>query len=228
MKSANRIALGNIGLAALWVGFGVYAFGFAPPDNPETFTLIRRLVTGDWGGLDPAVVSLFNLMGVWPIIYAFVLLGDGRQQHLPAWPFVAASFGIGAFALLPYLVLRRPSPVLVGPRGWLLAYLDRRWSALPLFFVTVALLVWGIGWGDWGTFARQWQSDRFIHVMSLDFCLLALLFPTVLGDDLARRGVRDSGAFWLAAAIPLLGPAAYLCWRPPLQASIPTPAADPN
>jgi len=207
------------GFGALWLGFSVYAFGFAPPDRPDTFELIARMVTGDWEGINPAVLALFNLMGIWPLMYVYVLLGDGRGQRLWAWPFVAASFGVGAFALLPYLALRRPHRSFLGDRGWLLGFLDRRAWALPLLLGAIALVVWGIGWGDWADFSQQWQNSRFIHVMSLDFCLLTVLFPTILGDDLARRGVRDPWVFWAVALVPLLGPAAYLCWRPPLQAT---------
>lgn len=213
-----------LGFGALWLGFSVYAFGFAPPDRPDTFAFITRMATGDWAGINPAVLALFNLMGIWPLIYAYVLLADGRGQRLWAWPFVAASFGVGAFALLPYLALRRSNRSLNGDRGWVLGFLDRRAWALPLLLGAIALVVWGIGWGDWTDFRQQWQSSRFIHVMSLDFCLLALLFPAVLGDDLARRGVRRPWIFWVVALVPLLGPAAYLCWRPPLQVATATAA----
>jgi hypothetical protein len=54
--------------------------------------------------------------------------------------------------------------------------------------------------------------------MSLAFGLFYLLFPTILGDDLSRRGyLRDSQLFWLIALVPLLGPLGYLCWRPPIR-----------
>ena len=52
--------------------------------------------------------------------------------------------------------------------------------------------------------------------MSLDFCLLCLLFPALLGDDMARRSWNPQ-FFWLIALIPLFGPLIYLSVRPPLQ-----------
>ena len=52
------------------------------------------------------VVVLFNLMGLWPVVYASLALSDGRDQAVSAWPFVVGSFGLGAFALMPYLALR--------------------------------------------------------------------------------------------------------------------------
>ena len=52
--------------------------------------------------------------------------------------------------------------------------------------------------------------------MSLDFCLLCLLFPTLLGDDMARRGLTDKRIFWAVSLVPLLGAIAYLALRPPV------------
>jgi hypothetical protein len=61
----------------------------------------------------------------------------------------------------------------------------------------------------------------FIHVMSLDFCMLCLLFPALLADDMARRGMQNSTAFWAVTLVPLFGPLAYLCARPPLPETNP-------
>ncbi|NJL87165.1 MAG: DUF2834 domain-containing protein, partial [Leptolyngbyaceae cyanobacterium SM1_1_3] len=99
----------QISFMLLWISFGLYAFLLAPPDQPDTFELIGRLSTGDWDGINPLVVALFNLMGVWPLVYGCVALIDGHEQKVPAWPFVVGSFGVGAFLLLPYLALRIPA-----------------------------------------------------------------------------------------------------------------------
>lgn len=81
------------------------------------------------------------------------------------------------------------------------------------------MLGYGVTFGDWGDFVQQFQSDRFINGMSLAFCLFCLLFPTVLGDDMARRGWNNPQVFWIVALIPLLGPLAYLSLRQPLLAT---------
>jgi hypothetical protein len=140
------------------------------------------------------------------------------MQKIPAWPFVVGSFGVGAFALLPYLALRHPNPNFSGSKTALLKLLDSRWTGVVLALGTIALVSYGAIAGDWNDFVVQWQTSRFIHVMSLDFCLLCLLFPTVLGDDMARRGLQDPRIFW-AASLPLLGPVIYLALRPPLNSS---------
>lgn len=201
------------------MGFVAYAFLLAPPDQPDTFELIKNLSTGNWDGINPLVVSLFNIMGVWPMIYSCLLFIDGRGQKVPVWPFASASFGVGAFALLPYLALREPSTEFPGEKNLFLKLLDSRLTGVALTIGAVILVTYGIGNGDWGNFVQQWQTNRFIHVMSWDFCLLCLLFPALLGDDMARRGLKNSQLFWLTALVPLFGPLIYLCVRPALASS---------
>lgn len=213
----------KLGLWLLWGGAIAYAFLLAPPNQPDTLTLIQKLSTGDWDGINPLIIALFNIMGIWPMIYSCLLLIDGRTQKIPAWPFVAGSFGVGAFALLPYLALRHPNSDFDGPKTALLKLLDSRWTGVVLALGAIALVSYGAIAGDWSDFVAQWQTSRFIHVMSLDFCLLCLLFPTVLGNDMARRGLHDSRIFW-AASFPLLGPVIYLALRPPLTHSATTSA----
>jgi hypothetical protein len=209
----------RIGFLALWLGFILYAFGFAPPAQSDTFDLIQNLATGQWQDINPLIVALFNLMGLWPMIYACLVLVDGRGQTIPAWPFSLASFGVGAFALLPYLGLRRPNPSFVGEKSRLLSLVESRWTGGAIALGTISLLLYGLFQGDWAAFSQQWQTSRFIHVMSLDFVLLCLLFPALIADDKARRGWGDRPLLW--AWTPLLGAIAYLCFRPPLPMPLP-------
>lgn len=203
----------------LWLGFTAYAVLLAPPDRPDTLTLIQNLSTGNWDGINPLVIALFNIMGVLPMLYACFLLIDGRGQSVRAFPFVMGSFLVGAFALLPYLALRQPSPNFKGEKTGLLRLVDSRWTGRAIALITLVLLTYGITQGNWSDFVQQWQTSRFIHVMSLDFCLLCLLIPALLGDDMERRGLKDNGLFWAIALTPLLGAATYLSIRPELQES---------
>jgi hypothetical protein len=107
----RRIGFRRIALGIVWVSFVTYAVYFSPPSQPDTGVLIQRLASGNWDGINPAIVALFNLMGLWPLIYACLALADGHGQRAIAWPFVLGSFGLGAFSLLPYLVWRQPNPV---------------------------------------------------------------------------------------------------------------------
>ena len=155
-------------------------------------------------------------MGIWPFIYSAVVFFDGRGQKIPAWPFAIGSFALGAFMLLPYLALRSANQKFVGEKNVFLKILDSRIFGLLLTIGAVVLLASGLQ-GDWGDFGQQWQNSRFIHVMSLDFVMLSLLFPTLLGDDMTRRGWQNNQLFWLFTIIPLFGPLIYLCVRPPVE-----------
>ena len=207
--------LNKIAFWLLWVCFGLYAFLLAPPSQPDTLELIQKLSTGEWENINPLIVSLFNIMGIWPLIYACLLFFDGRGQKVPAWLFSTLSFGVGAFAILPYLGWRQPNPIFYGKKNLFLNILDSRILGIALTLGTIFLLIYGLKNGDWVDFIRQWQSSRFIHVMSLDFCMLCLLFPTILEDDMSRRGMKKNLWYWVAL-VPLLGPLIYLSVRSPL------------
>ena len=65
--------------------------------------------------------------------------------------------------------------------------LDSRILGIALGLGTIFLLIYSLKSGEWADFIRQWQSSRFIHVMSLDFCMLCLLFLTILWADFIRQ-----------------------------------------
>ncbi len=207
----------SVGFWLLWLGFIGYVFIAAPPDRPDTLDLIQRLSTGQWNDVNPLIISLFNVMGIWPFIYSALLFVDGHRQKFLAWPFAIASFALGAFALLPYLGLRQPNPVFQGHPSRLVRITESRWFGVAIALGMVTFLGYGLVAGDWGNFVTQWQQSRFIHVMSLDFCLLCALVGSLLGDDMARRGLGDRRIFWAVVLTPLLGIVVYLCLRPPLQ-----------
>ncbi len=214
--------LKKAGFGLVWLSLLVYAFFLSPPEQLGTNELIQNLVIGQWDGINPVIIALFNIMGVWPAIYACLLFSDGRNQKIPAWPFVLLSFGVGAFGLLPYLALRKDNPTFLGKKNFFIKLWDARLTGILLTLTALALLTFGLRFGNWSDFVHQWQTNRFIHVMSLDFCLLAVLFPAVLGDDMAQRGLSNQQIFIAVAAIPLLGPLLYLCFRPSLQETNPS------
>lgn len=206
----------RIGFAILWLSFVIYAFAFAPPNQPDTFELITQLSSGQWEGINPTIVALFNLMGIWPMIYACLVLIDGADQNIPAWPFVVSSLAVGAFALLPYLALRQPHTTFTGSKSTLLSLVDSPWVGRLLAAGSIALLGYGLLEGDWSNFIAQWQTSRFINVMSLDFCLLCAVVAPLVKDDMAKRKINSPIIFGMATLIPLLGIVFYLSVRPPL------------
>ncbi len=208
--------LRKVAFGLIWISFITYAFIFAPPNQPDTFELIKNMSTGEFAGINPLIIAVFYLMGIWPMMYGCMLFLDGRGQKIPAWPFVTGSFFLGAFSLVPYLALRQNNPNFEGKKNWFLQLQDSKWLSWLLTLAAIGLIFYGLLKGDWADFAQQWQTSRFIHVMSLDFCLLSLLFPTLIGDDLARRGVENPLLYRAVSLVPLLGGLIYLCLRPPL------------
>ncbi|PAX45743.1 DUF2834 domain-containing protein [Brunnivagina elsteri] len=201
----------------IWIGFVTYAVIFAPPDRPDTLDLIKNLLFGQWQGINPLIIALFNIMGILPMIYSCILFIDGRGQKIPAWLFTAASSAVGAFAVIPYLALRDKNPQFIGRKNAFLKLLDSRITGVFLTISTLILVFFGLTQGNWHDFVQEWQTSRFINVMSLDFCMLCLLFPTLLPDDMTRRNMKFSLLFWSIAIIPLFGALFYLSVRKTLQ-----------
>jgi hypothetical protein len=209
----------KIGLWLLWIGFIFYILFLAPPIHwQQTLELLLKLFTLQWFGINPVILSLFAFIGVWLLIYSCLLFFDSRMQPIPFLPFVLAAIATGVIGIIPYLALREDNDEFTGSKNAWLQLLDSRSTGIFLLVFSLFLFLYGAIFGNWGEFWHQFSSDRFINGMSLAFVLFCLLFPTFLGDDMARRGLlKDSQLFWITTLIPLFGPLAYLCLRPPLR-----------
>ncbi|GAB1544397.1 hypothetical protein NUACC21_70730 [Scytonema sp. NUACC21] len=207
----------KLALWSLWAGFIAYILFLAPPLHlEETLTLLKNIVSLNWSEINAIVLSIFSLVGILLLIYCGVLFFDGRMQEIPFWPFALAGVGAGILGLLPYLALRDANQEFAGQKDAFLQFLDSHIFGIILCLSTLGILAYGFFLGDWADFWLQFQSDRFINGMSLAVCLFCLLFPTVLGDDMARRRFHNPQLFWVVSLVPLLGPLAYLCLRPPI------------
>jgi hypothetical protein len=211
----------SLTLWLIWFGFIIYLLFFAPPLQPDTLQPLQSLLAGQLPYVNPVIVALFSLVGIWLLIYSCLVFPDGRTQSLPAWMFMVAAIGTGVLGLIPYLALRRPNQSFSGEKDPWIALLDSQTTGVILTISTIILVLFALVWGDWSGFAHEFMTNRFVHGMSLAFCLFCVLFPypTLLQDDMARRGLTaDSQLFQIAAWIPLFGPLAYLCLRPSLLA----------
>ncbi|MEP0799831.1 DUF2834 domain-containing protein [Funiculus sociatus GB2-M1] len=219
MELSVKLVGRKIALWLLWGGFIAYVLLLAPPITPDTFRLIKNILTLQWAEVNPIILSIFSLIGIWILIYGCLLFIDGRMQKISFWPFALGAAGTGVISLIPYLALREPNQEFSGQKDAFLKVFDSRWTGIILNLSTLISLAFGLLAGDWGDFIQQFLSDRFVNGMSLAFCLFCLLFPTVLGDDMARRSFQSPQIFWAVSLVPLLGPLAYLCLRPPLPES---------
>lgn len=138
------LVLKRTGFWALWLAFITYATFFAPADQSDSLALVTELSSGQWQGINPYIVALFNIMGIWPIIYACVMLTDGQNQSIRAWPFVGASFAVGAFAILPYLALRTPAVNGQIVENRLLSIVNSRWVGIAILGSTLGLIIYAL------------------------------------------------------------------------------------
>ena len=198
----------------LWAGFIAYAIFLAPSGGASNLELLINLFTLQWSEINPVVLTLLALVGFWIFIYSAVLFFDGRMQNLPFWIFAIASLGTGVIGLLPYLALREPNGEFSGAKDWWLKILDSRLTALYLITGIVALGTYVLIADGWSEFIVQFQTLRFVNVMTVAIALFWLCFPAVVGDDLARRGVKKGEILWAITLIPLVGALMYLFVRP--------------
>jgi len=168
-----------------WVAFGVEAAFFAPP-SPDTGALVLDLAL--FRGPDPVLVAAFQMMGLWPLLYARVLLRGTRAQWPTPWLFVVASFFVGAFALLPALALRRFGASTASDPRWLRAFTEGRIVGSILAAIGFGLVGWGVLAGDFDVALSWWHRHGFVHTFGLDFALVSLAYPAVLA---AERGAAN-------------------------------------
>ena len=96
----NGQLLFSIGIAALWIGLLGYAFFLAPNQTPyrDQIFIERILGIGQKDGyvVDPVFVGLFNIMGIYPAIYASLLVPAGRSENKVRQPVARAGSGAAA------------------------------------------------------------------------------------------------------------------------------------
>ncbi len=199
----------------VWALLILYAGTVAPRDNSATLPMISAMMSMNIGGINPLIIAVFNLMGVWPIIFACLLLFDREKKPAPAWPFIVGSFALGSFAILPYLGLRHAQPKFIGARTRLIRIIDSRITGVIILSITAAMMLWGLVNADWPGFCEIWASSMFINVMTVDFILLCLIFPFTLPDDISRRNWNCPGWLKVVFMLPMIGAALYLAIRPP-------------
>ena len=191
----------NVGLGALWLAFAIYAFKFAPnaasvTDKTLLQAAINMGVDEDGVSINRVFFALFNVMGLWPVVYASLLLPTGRSGNkVPAWPFVSLSMFFGAFALLPYFALwepMNPSAVYAKAKSEpsrVANFLGSKVNGLLVLcgMVFLAKMAVTAPASDWSGFASLFGKSRFTHVMSLDFLILTTMAPFWIIHDAELR-----------------------------------------
>lgn len=208
-------------IGIIWLGFTAYVLWLAPLDRPETYPIVKSLLTFQVSKVNAYLFAIFWLMGVLPMIYACMMFADARMQKLPAWLYFIAANATGILGLTPYLLIRDRNTDFKGMRDSGLRFFDSHSTAVGLSIITIALIAWALIMGNWQDFLHQWKTIPFVHLITLDFCFMNLFLPlsTLVDDDLVRHQQTNYPYQWLITLLPLVGMLVYLCQRPPLPAS---------
>ncbi|MCU0695328.1 MAG: hypothetical protein MUC96_02230 [Myxococcaceae bacterium] len=185
----------------LWSSLLAVAFLASPPASPDTNAVIVQMMTGRLEGVNLSLFALFNLMGVFPMAFLALLAFDATAQKVPKWPFVLGSFALGAFVLLPYLVLRRWNLPRRQADTWWLRGLASRWLAVALVVAALALVGLFVT-QDVGGFLELFRTQQFPFVMSFDFVACCLAAALLAREEARVRG-QPALAWW--GLLPAVG-----------------------
>ncbi|MGX1264137.1 hypothetical protein RKD55_001941 [Rossellomorea marisflavi] len=185
----------------LWILLILYAIFLAPGSGRDV--IFHALIRGDFANVEPMVVTIFSLLGVFPLLFAAILLPDRRNG---SWPFVLLSMGSGAFSLLPYFHLRGRFNGLekVVTPVWLMRVASSRsfiGIIMALFILSLFPLTGGVSLDAYGDAFRR---SSLVSVMTVDFLILVPLSWYAMKRF---RGISSPVSF-----IPIIGPA-LLLWR---------------
>jgi len=231
-EEGNNQLLYTVGMTALWIGLSVYGFMLSPNQTPTRDMIFLKLLVGIREPGEDFVVNqvytaLFNIMGIWPAVYASLLVPAGRSENkLPAWPFIAGSFGFGVFALLPYFAFWRPikdqnlPPPKEELEGWDKLFMKgAETPVLPALLIAGAssmlYLAATAGAASWVEYGRLLDESRLVHVTTLDFLCLTAFAPFWMLNDAEARGWEQRNTLLpILSVLPAVGPAIYLLLRP--------------
>ncbi|KAL5704011.1 hypothetical protein ACHQM5_022491 [Ranunculus cassubicifolius] len=228
----------SILLFLLWAGLMYYVFQLTPNQTPsrDMYFLEKLLnLKGEDGfEMNQVLVSLWYIMGLWPLVYSMLLLPSGRSSKggIPVWPFLVLSCFGGAYVLLPYFVVWKPPAPRVDEaelERWPLNILESKLTAGAVIGAGLGLMAYAALSADasvWKEFYQYFRESKFIHATCVDFCLLSTFAPFWVYNDMSGRRWSDEestlfrNVLLSLTLIPFLGPALYLVLRPPLALSI--------
>lgn len=230
-ESGLGVNIVSVGLLVLWLALGTYALTMSPNQTPYRDQIFIKLLTGITSDptfkVNQVYFSIFNIIGIYTFMFQCLLIPGGRSGNkIPAWPFVVASYGLGCFALLPYMALQTPLPgnVLPPPKeeleGWnKLAMKGAETTVLPGIALAGATYLlynmFSASGAAWLDYIKLFDESRLVHISTIDLCVLATLCPYWMSNDAELRGWKDREKLLpILSVLPVVGPATYLLLRP--------------
>ncbi|MGD7044812.1 hypothetical protein [Jeotgalibacillus proteolyticus] len=185
----------------IWLLLLAYAV-FLAPGSEGSDPVMEQVFAGNWNEIDPLVLTVFNSLGIFPLVFLTILLRNDRQKW-PAWPFSLASFAGGAFALLPWFAFGdRPAKRGLRTPKWILRILRSNiWLILLLifFFGNLLTLLQGISLSG---YREAFMESSLVSVMTVDWFILWGLSVNAVHrfyPDANRKGLA-----WIPIAWPVL------------------------
>lgn len=186
----------------IWLLLIAYAVFLAPSGSGGYE--FGALLLGDWEGVDPLILAVFNSLGIFPLVFLTLLLRNDRFRW-PAWPFALLSFGVGAFSLLPYFAFgaKPPEKKRPGPK-----LLHRVLKSVPwlIFVAAIAIInfLTVLRGFSLETYAEAFRTSSLVSVMTLDWFVLWGL------SVYAIYRFEPQAKFKPLAVLPVVGPVLVL------------------
>jgi hypothetical protein len=158
-----------------------------------------------------------------------ILLLDGQNQRFHGALASILAIFLGGFILLPYFGLRRTEKGKTLRLNVFIRLFESKLTSVTLMLVSAGLITSALILGDRRAFVDEFLTNRFIHIMTIDFFVVSFLFPFLVEDDLRRRATSTSDDRVQSVAlcfVPLIGPLIYLYRRRALTPMFDTKTRD--
>ncbi|KAL7554759.1 hypothetical protein ACHAWF_018290, partial [Thalassiosira exigua] len=216
----------------------VFFLGFAflrtaaEPEGASAEPLQQFLADPLNPGFNELFFAIWNLLGLFFVPFACLLMPGARGQKLPATPFLLGSMfgGYGVLGLYASARTPDPSPMSRDDLGWFTANVleNKLFNYFILLAFASAYVSSGVLEalvGDPGRllkeFGEQFSGTAIVSASSVDFLILTLSAASFVPEDLSRRGYKGDLAPTTIAAmttlLPGVGIALYCALRPSLD-----------
>jgi hypothetical protein len=184
----------------IWCGLILYALFLAPGKVFTTDPIVQNLLTGNFAEVDPLVVTVFNFLGLFPLLFASLLIPVERGKP-PVWPFILGSFVLGAFSLLPYFFLRkRKTPSSKRNPKWIHKILKSNVYSILLILLAFSSSIYLLNGFSLIAYWEAFNNSKLVSVMTIDFLVLLWLSSYVM------KTKYNVTRFPILSFIPVIGP----------------------
>jgi hypothetical protein len=184
----------------IWFGFIMYALFLAPGKGFTSDPIVQDLLAGNFAEVDPLVVTVFSFLGLFPFLFASLLIPVERGK-IPVWPFVLGSFFLGAFSLLPYFFLRkRNTPSSMRNPKWIHKILISNVFSILLILLAFSSSIYLLNGFSLITYWEAFNNSKLVSVMTFDFLVLIWLSSYVM------KNIYNATCFGFLSFIPVMGP----------------------